>query len=318
MKLLKRRSAGRCVGSWRRRDQARPRSRRQAARCAPTEQEVDPIGLAPGHQIVPRKARVGAHQDAHPRPPTPNLRDDARHLLDRAVRRIQGGTPQLGEEQMAPAEHVEGQIAVAIVVAVEKSPLLLAVHRIIRRIEIENDLFGSPHMRLHEQVDQQRPDRHRIVTDLVVARRRKLAQLQPVERRLAGDRRAVLASRLELACQHRHQRIVAQLIVVVEYPRNRARSRTPAGRPASRPRARSAPGVARRESTPQTDPSFRSHDRSLPEATRQRPTSPSRHQTPLPQHGLQRFQNQTLLRYSPLCIGVLPNRLKWLLHNDFR
>ena len=71
-------------------------------------------------------------------------------------------------------------------------------------------------MRLHEQVDQQRPDRHRIVTDLVVARRRKLAQLQPVERRLAGDRRAVLASRLELACQHRHQRIVAQLIVVVE------------------------------------------------------------------------------------------------------
>ena len=47
-------------------------------------------------------------------------------------------------------------------------------------------------MRLHEQVDQQRPDRHRIVTDLVVARRRKLAQLQPVEHRLAGDRRAVL------------------------------------------------------------------------------------------------------------------------------
>jgi len=68
------------------------------------------------------------------------------------------------------------------------------VHRIIRRIEIENDLFGSPHMRLHEQVDQQRPDRHRIVTDLVVARRRKLAQLQPVKRRLAGDRRAVLVA----------------------------------------------------------------------------------------------------------------------------
>ena len=41
-------------------------------------------------------------------------------------------------------------------------------------------------MRLQEQVDQQRPDRDRIVADLVVARRRKLAQLQPIERRLAG------------------------------------------------------------------------------------------------------------------------------------
>ena len=59
-------------------------------------------------------------------------------------------------------------------------------------------------------------DRHRIVTDLVIARRLQAAQLQPVERRLAGHRRAVLASRLELARQHRHHRIVAQLVVVVE------------------------------------------------------------------------------------------------------
>ena len=43
-------------------------------------------------------------------------------------------------------------------------------------------------------VDQQRPDRDRIVADLVVARRRKLAQLQLIERRLAGHRRAVRAA----------------------------------------------------------------------------------------------------------------------------
>ena len=46
-------------------------------------------------------------------------------------------------------------------------------------------------MRLQEQLDQQRPDRDRIVSDLVVAPRRKLAQLQPIERRLADHRRAV-------------------------------------------------------------------------------------------------------------------------------
>ena len=54
------------------------------------------------------------------------------------------------------------------------------------------------------------------MADLVIARRLRPAQLQPVERRLAGHRRAVLAPRLELARQHRHHRIVAQLVVVVE------------------------------------------------------------------------------------------------------
>jgi hypothetical protein len=50
----------------------------------------------------------------------------------------------------------------------------------------------------------------------LVARRRKLAQLQPVQRRLAGNRRAILAPRRELARQYRHHWIVPQLVVVVE------------------------------------------------------------------------------------------------------
>jgi hypothetical protein len=48
---------------------------------------------------------------------------------------------------MAATEHVEGQIAVAVVIAVEEPPLLLAVQRIVRRIEIENDLLGGALMR---------------------------------------------------------------------------------------------------------------------------------------------------------------------------
>ena len=44
---------------------------------------------------------------------------------------------------MATAEHIERQIAVAIVIAVEVPPLLLAVQRIIRRIQVENDLSGA-------------------------------------------------------------------------------------------------------------------------------------------------------------------------------
>ena len=38
------------------------------------------------------------------------------YLLDRAGRRVQVGAPQLGDEQMAAAEHVERQVAVAIVI----------------------------------------------------------------------------------------------------------------------------------------------------------------------------------------------------------
>ena len=64
----------------------------------------------------------------------------------------------------------------------EEPPLLLPVQRIIGRIEVENDLFWRSRARLHKQVDKQIPDRHRIVADLVVTRRLKLAQLQPVER----------------------------------------------------------------------------------------------------------------------------------------
>ena len=50
----------------------------------------------------------------------------------------------------------------------------------------------------------------------MIARRLRPAQFQPVQRRLARHRRAVLAPGRQLAGQHRHQRIVAQFIVVVE------------------------------------------------------------------------------------------------------
>ena len=98
----------------------------------------------------------------------------------------------------------------------EEPPLLLAVHRIVGRIEIKDDLVRRSLVRLQEQVDEEPLDGHRIVTDLVIARRLQAAQLQPVERRFAGHRRAILAARRELAREHRQHRIMAQLVVVVE------------------------------------------------------------------------------------------------------
>ncbi len=42
----------------------------------------------------------------------------------------------------------------AAVVAVEEMPLLRAVYRIIRRIEVEDDLWQRWRLRLHEHVDR--------------------------------------------------------------------------------------------------------------------------------------------------------------------
>jgi len=106
--------------------------------------------------------------------------------------------------------------------------------------------------RVQEQFDEQPLDGHRIVTDLM--RRLQAAQLQPVEGRLAGHRRAILAARSELAREHRLHRIVAQLIVVVEIliakrnPKRPLRLASPLG-------ARSVPNTAGRESTRPIDPS---------------------------------------------------------------
>ena len=180
------------------------------------EHEVHVVRLAPAHQLVARKARVGTQQDAGSRPACPDAHDKARHFFNRPGCRIQIGAPQRGHQQVAAAEHVERQIAVAIVIAVEEPSFLLAMQRIIRCIEVENDLPWRTRMRLEEQIDKQLADRRRIVADLVIARRFELAQLQPVERRFPGHRGTFLAPRRELARQHRHHRIVAQLIMIVE------------------------------------------------------------------------------------------------------
>ena len=70
---------------------------------------------------------------------------------------------------MPTTEHVQGQIAVAAVVAVEEAALLLTVERVVGRVEVEDDLLGRSPVRLHEQVDQQIGERGRVVTDLVIA-----------------------------------------------------------------------------------------------------------------------------------------------------
>jgi hypothetical protein len=47
------------------------------------EQVINPVQLAPPHQFLAGKARIGAQQDPHRRPAGADLGDETRHFLHR-------------------------------------------------------------------------------------------------------------------------------------------------------------------------------------------------------------------------------------------
>src|SRR6201998_4901546 len=95
-----------------------------------SEQENDTVVLAPGHQRLASKAGIATQQDAHLGPAPADLRGDPRHLLDAARAGVDVGRAAFGGQQMPAAEHVQRQIAVAVVIAVEETLFLMAVQRI--------------------------------------------------------------------------------------------------------------------------------------------------------------------------------------------
>jgi hypothetical protein len=97
---------------------------------------------------------------------------------------------------------------------VEEAALLMPVQRVIRGVEVENDLLGRRRVRLEEQVDEQPFDRRAVMADLVVARRLGRCVLEPVQSALAGKRRAILTPGGELASEGREHRVEAELIMV--------------------------------------------------------------------------------------------------------
>ena len=72
---------------------------------------------------------------------------------------------------MPAAEHVERQVAVAVVIAVKEPAFLVAVQRVVGRVEVEHDLARRFLMGVEKQLDEQPLDRRSIVVDLVIARR---------------------------------------------------------------------------------------------------------------------------------------------------
>src|SRR5829696_4620084 len=100
--------------------------------------------------------------------------------------------------------------------AAKGAAFLGTVDGVVGRVEIEDDLLGRVGVRLQEQLDEEPLDRRLVMRDLVIARRLRPAQLKPVQRALARNRSAIRAPRHELAGQHRHRGVMAQMLMVVE------------------------------------------------------------------------------------------------------
>ena len=149
------------------------------------EHEVNAVVLAPDHQIVAAEARIPAKHDPRPGPALPDLPDNPRHLGHRTLRRVDVRLAETAAQDMVAAENVQRQIAVAPVVAMEETALLLAVQRVVRRVKIQNDLFRRLLMGLEKQIRQQPVDALGIGQDLLVAIPFRvvvrLAQLQTVQ-----------------------------------------------------------------------------------------------------------------------------------------
>jgi hypothetical protein len=98
----------------------------------------------------------------------------------------------------------------------EKPAFLMPVQRIIGGVEIERDLGRCLLVGIEEKIDEQRLDGGGVGGNPRIAGGFRPAQFQAVQRTLARQGRAGAASGFELAGQHRHHRIMAELVVVVQ------------------------------------------------------------------------------------------------------
>src|SRR5438309_9643816 len=100
---------------------------------------------------------------------------------------------------MGAAENVQWQVAVAVIIAVKKSPFLMPVQRVVGGVEIEDDLLWRMLVRFHKQIDKKPLDLGTVPGDPVIAGRLCAAPLQPAKCARAGQPRTILATGRELA-----------------------------------------------------------------------------------------------------------------------
>ena len=111
------------------------------------EDVIHGISFAPTHQVLAREAAVAAQQDVdvgpsfadHPDDAFADHPDDAADLVARTPGAIDVGGSELGEQEMAAAEDIEGQETAVFVIAVEEGVLLAPMGFHVGGVDIEGD-----------------------------------------------------------------------------------------------------------------------------------------------------------------------------------
>src|SRR5690606_37564748 len=121
-------------------------------------------------------------------------------------------------------ENIQGQITVAVVIAMKESPFLIAMHRIIGSVKVNNNMLRSFRVTVQKNIHQ--TSLHRLAIDrepFVFICTLVRIQFQSIERALAGQRltpifrtTSILAARIWLFYDGRQQILGPQLIVIVQ------------------------------------------------------------------------------------------------------
>ena len=98
--------------------------------------------LAPRQHLVPAEAAVGAQDDPYLRPDLPQPLDQQGQDRPGMLGAVDVRGPQIADQQLIAAEHIERQKAVMIIIAKEEAAFLAPMHRIIGGIKVQDQLCG--------------------------------------------------------------------------------------------------------------------------------------------------------------------------------
>ncbi len=181
------------------------------------EDIVNAVRLAPSHEVFPAETGIRPKPDLDVGPTLPDLGDDKGDLLLGAGRGVDVRRPKLRQKQLPAAENVKRQIAVALVIAMEEPAFLIAVDRIVGGVEVEDDALRRGCLAFEKEADKQPLHGLLVQTEFAITVIfRPWRVFEPVQRRLASQRRAVGSLRFQLSRHKPQHRIVAQIIVIVK------------------------------------------------------------------------------------------------------
>ena len=147
----------------------------------------DPVVLAPAEHPPAAEPGVGAQHDLHLGPALAKRLHQHRQHRPGVLRPVDAARPQVRHQQVPAAEHVQRQVAVVAVVAVEEALLLSPVQARVRRVEVQHQPARRHPVRRHELLEQLPVDGQRRVpvgAPLHPAQRRRARQLGiPAHRR---------------------------------------------------------------------------------------------------------------------------------------